>query len=196
MSSLCARFSFFSLCEIFYVNFFVCKTLCMISLASTQNDHFKNKPKLMKQPYIKSGLSIRHIKKKVVEHCCRNCPFLGRGFGRYGLWLTIVTSLSQGAHPSLTPDNWDFPYLNQVPISFLCPTPARIPVSGQHIDLLVICCKFLVLTEKSHLKSSTTLPSWIFQNPTFDMAFLEVCKGWFFFQSGTLWKPQVGLFRV
>jgi hypothetical protein len=48
VSSLCARFSFFSLCEIFCVNLFVCRTLCTIFLASTQNDHFKNNPKLMK----------------------------------------------------------------------------------------------------------------------------------------------------
>jgi len=167
VSSLCARFSFLSLCEIFYVNLFgVQKSMHdffwhqhkMIILRTTQN--------WWKRPYIASGWALDTLK-KVVEHCCRNCRFLGGDFGRYGLWLTIVTSLSQGAHPSPTPNNGDFPYLNQVSLSFLCPIPARIRVSGRYIDLLVICCTFLFLREKPHLKSDTTLPSWIFQNPNF-----------------------------
>jgi hypothetical protein len=37
------------------------------------------------------------------------------------------------------------------------------------------------------LKSFTTLRIWIFQKiPCFYMAFLEVCRGWFLFQSGTV----------
>jgi hypothetical protein len=40
-------------------------------------------------------------------------------------------------------------------------------------------------TETSSWKWSTTLGSWIFQGPTFCMAFLEVCKGWLNFESET-----------
>ncbi len=77
MSSLCARFSFLSLCEIFYVNLFVCKKSMhdflwhqhkMIILRTTQN--------WWKRPYIASGWALDTLK-KVVEHCCRNCRFLG-----------------------------------------------------------------------------------------------------------------------
>ncbi len=42
-------------------------------------------------------------------------------------------------------------------------------------------------TKRSSLKSFTTLRIWIFQKiPCFYMAFLEVCTGWFLFQSGTV----------
>jgi len=114
------------MCKVFFlfiVWIFLCEPLCV---QNSRHDFFgintkwsfqKTTQSWWKQPYIQSGLRLSCIKKKVVEPCCRNCRFLGGGFGRYGLWLTIVISLSQGAHLFPTPNKGDFRYLKQVKIS-------------------------------------------------------------------------------
>ncbi len=54
-------------------------------------------------------------------------------------------------------------------------------------------------TETSSSKWSTTLGSWIFQGPTFGMAFLEFCKGWLNFESETekvKWRLGVNPFSI
>jgi len=72
------------MCKVFFLFIvwnFLCEPLCV---QNSMHDFFgintkwsfkKTTQSWWKQPYIQSGLRLRGIKKKVVEHCCRNCPF-------------------------------------------------------------------------------------------------------------------------